>query len=143
MPRQIVDPIAILTARTATGVDTDEGVFTGDVLDRTLKISIDGQAGGDSMVIKVQGSNNSRMNPPDFSAAASRTNQWTYKNVKDQDSTTEYDGTTGITYANADGEYEYEIMNDGDMWQNVIITAYTDVDLSGSITAEVTGFNDC
>ena len=70
---------------------------------------------------------------PDFSAAASPTNQWAYAQIKLSTTNATIDGATGITTAGTDLANEYTVVTDGAAWLGVTITARS----AGAITMGV------
>lgn len=61
---------------------------------------------------------------PDFSAAASPTNQWSYAQVLLATTKAAVDGATGITAAGADATMNYILNMPGARWFGATITAY-------------------
>jgi len=53
---------------------------------------------------------------PDFSAAASPTNQWAYIQIKDLATNTAINGATGIVATGTDIAADYEVNTNGQRW---------------------------
>lgn len=70
---------------------------------------------------------------PDFSAAASPSNQWSYVQVKDLITNSAIDGATGISAAGSDATRIFEVNTNGQKWFGATITAYS----AGAITLSV------
>lgn len=72
---------------------------------------------------------------PDFTAAASPTNMWTYIQVKNLITNSAVDGGTGVVFA-ADGVVHLEVNCFGVRWINLQVAAYT----SGTFQGWIKGF---
>lgn len=75
---------------------------------------------------------------PDFSAATSPTNQWSYVQVKLATTATAVDGATGITAAGADSTMNYTVNLDGARRFGATITAQS----AGLLHLRLTGRNN-
>lgn len=96
------------------------------------EVSLDTDGGGDAaMVLKFQGSYADT--EPDFSAAASDTNQWEYLQTKDLNSGTSVGGDTGYTLGGSDDHRIFNIENNAIKWINCIISTWT----AGEVTVKV------
>lgn len=113
----------ILTAAAATGYGTPELVENYDHV--SLILAASGTGAG---TIKVQASLQDAK--PDFTAAASPTNLWTYIQVKDLITNSAIDGGTGVVFA-ADGVKHLEVNTFGIRWINLQVSAYTSGLLNG------------
>lgn len=67
---------------------------------------------------------------PDFTAAATPTNLWTYIQVKDLITNSAIDGGTGVVFS-ADGVKHLEVNCFGVRWINLQVSAYTGGTLNG------------
>ena len=75
---------------------------------------------------------------PDFSAASSPTNQWTYIQVKNRDTDTAVNGATGITYTGTDGTLMELVNVDALEWVGATISSWT----AGKVTLELALYNN-
>ena len=118
----------ILDAKAATGYGTPEMVENYDHV--ALVLAGSGTAGG---TIKVQASLQEAK--PDFTAAASPTNLWTYIQVKNLITNSAVDGDTGVVFS-GDGIVHAEVNTNGIRWVNVQVSAYS----AGAFSAWVKPF---
>tara|TARA_R110000868_G_scaffold178700_1_gene418509 strand:+ start:3601 stop:3900 length:300 start_codon:yes stop_codon:yes gene_type:complete len=86
-------------------------------------------AGTPSYTIKFVKSN--QEDAPDFTAAVSATNLWTYCDVIDLADQSSIDGATGVTISGA-GSKSYEYNINGALWFGIVCTAYTSGTISGN-----------
>lgn len=87
-----------------------------------------------TMLVKVS----RQVNAPDFSAAASPTNQRALAQIKISTTNAAIDWATGITSAGTDLANEYEINTNGQAWVWLTISAIS----AGAITAWISGKNN-
>ena len=129
--RSYTNTYNLLSAKAATGIDK-----VMEVSDfRHLVLAID-SAGNATFTLKVQGSIQTAM--PDFAAAQSPTNQWTYLQSIDLADQSAVNGGTGIPATGTDIHRMLEINTNGVKWVTVNVTAYT----GGTIYATLKPFND-
>lgn len=86
-----------------------------------------------SMVVKIQASTDDTA--PDFNAAASATNRWTYLSFVNKDSGSTVAGSTGLT-ASGVAQAVLELNTHGMNWVTLALTTYT----SGNIMATLQVF---
>ena len=101
---------------TATGKALDVGSF-GNVL---FKVATSGTA-----TLTVQFKVSISETKPDFSSAASRTNPWTYVQVKNRDTDAALNGATGVVFTGADAVYLVSMNTNRVRWVCPCVTAYT------------------
>ena len=130
MNRIITPEFMIFTAKGATGTGTT--FACADFQHIGLCLSSSGSA---AFTVKIQVSNSDTA--PDFSAAASNTNRWSYAQVKNLDTNAATDGSTGIAFTN-DGVVNYELNLNGAKNICATITAYT----QGAVSLRATGFTN-
>ena len=118
----------VLKAAVATGYGTPELVENFDHV--SLAVAGSNSAGG---TLKIQASLQDAM--PDFTAAASPTNLWTYIQVRDLITDSAVDGGTGVVFS-GDGVKHLEVNTFGVRWINVQVSAYS----AGQFDAWVKGF---
>jgi len=92
MARKWIDETAVLNAVSATGASNAYPIA--DFQHIMITLSTDNSA---NATIKFVGSFQDTQ--PDFSAAASDTNRWTYVQVKDYQDNSSINGNTGVSYA--------------------------------------------
>lgn len=100
-----------------------------------LVLSLD-TTGTTTATVKVQGSLSAAV--PDFTAAASPTNQWAYVQMIDLADQSVINGATGVALTGTDMDRQFEINTNGLNWVNAIVTAYT----QGTIYVGIKPFND-
>lgn len=93
-------------------------------------------AGTATLTVKVQGS--IADDAPDFTAASSVANPWSYVQIKDYLDASAIDGGTGVSAAGSDVSRLFEVNTNGLVWLNVIVTAFT----GGTVTALAKVIND-
>lgn len=121
----------ILLAKATNGVGT-----TLDVRDfQNIVVSIS-SASSANLTIKCQGSISE--SSPDFSIAASSSNQWGYIGIYELDGATLKAGSTGVVYAGTDSTGLYSINTDGLTWLNFQVSGYA----AGNITVQASLFNN-
>lgn len=86
--------------------------------------------------IKIQGSNS--FDKPNFASAASTTNQWFYKQLKDEQDASTVNGSTGIATTGTDITREFEINVNVARWICANVTAFT----QGTVEMRVSLFNN-
>lgn len=137
MTRDFQDAFKILTAANAVKGAASNG--NGTPMDvaafRHLVLAID-TAGTATLTVNVQGSISETA--PDFTAAASVSNQWSYIQVVDYLDRSAVNGGGNIAASGSDIHRLFEVNTNGLKWLNVIVTAYT----GGSVTALCKVFND-
>lgn len=135
--------IVLLNAKQATGIDSPGAAVAGYPI-KYIDIVAAGLAAGDSYTVKIVGSNQDDC--PDFTAASSTTNLWTYARCTIKDSNTTIVGSTGLTLSSGgtydNGTYTLNVEGQGFKWINAIITAKTDADDSASISAFLSVYDD-
>ncbi len=117
------DPIKILDAKAANGIGTPLYVATF----RHIVLAL-GSTGTTTGTVRIQGSLSKTM--PNFAAAQSPTNQWDYLRITDLEDMTGIDGDTGVAFAGADDNRQFEIETNGILWVNAIVSGYS----AGAIT---------
>lgn len=117
----------MMTAKTTTGVGTSI-----QVQDFQHKILTLIGANTAAFTVKVQGSNQDVV--PDFSAAATGSNQWTFIQCTDLADGTAIDGATGVTFS-ANGLKMLKVVPLALRWISLSITAVTTGNLTASILA--------
>lgn len=126
MKNLIPDRYPIFTAKAANGVGSP--MIVADSNNISVKLVTSGNA---NMTIKFQGS--LQATAPDFSAAASTTNQWDFINFADYlDAGTLTAGGTGIITGGVDVFKNILLNTDGLVWINVQISNW----VAGAATAE-------
>jgi hypothetical protein len=115
-------------AETKTGLAME----VADFRDFILAITTTGNA---QFTMKIQGS--IQKSRPDFSSAASPTNQWSYLQAIDLADQSVANGATGIAATGTDLNKQVEVNINGQRWICVTITAYT----AGAITVFGMPFN--
>lgn len=128
--RQTKD-VTTLNAVKATGAGSSHNVK--DYRHKVITASVVGQGAGDVITVKLQGSN--QVTAPDFNAAASATNDWTYIEMIDLNDGSPIDGSNGVTWSNSNITRKFAANEDASTWLTLNVTTYTDADTSGSITA--------
>lgn len=121
----------LFTAKAATG--TSVAIPTRDWKNLFLSVYTSGNANFTALV-KIS----RQVAAPDFSAAASPTNQWALAQVKISTTNANIDGATGITTAGTDLANEYTINTDGAARIWVTISAYA----AGAITIGISWKNN-
>lgn len=122
----------IMAAKAANGIGSS--VFCEDYKTSNLSLNTTGNA---NLTIKIQISQQELM--PDFSAAASSTNQWTYSQIINLTDGTSINGNTGIVLTGTDVTgNQYEININGATWFNAIISSY----VAGSVNLNTTIFDN-
>jgi hypothetical protein len=91
--------------------------------------------GSTTATVKIQASISQAV--PDFTAAASPTNQWAYVQAIDLADQSVINGAVGIGLTGTDMDRMVEVNTNGVKWVNVIVTAYT----QGTIYASAKAFN--
>lgn len=86
--------------------------------------------------MKFQISN--QITPPNFAAAASPTNQWTYVQIKELTTNAAIDWATWISAAWADAVRIFEVNTNGQRWLWATITAYA----AGALTLWLSAKNN-
>lgn len=123
-----------MTAKAATGVGSS--ILVNDYINLQIDLSTASNA---NLTIKVQGSYMPPDSPPTFSSAASATNRWFYVATYDlNDPSAVITGTTGYSFAGADGVKGILVNVDGLTWLNMEITARA----AGSATATLLAYNN-
>ena len=140
-------PIVDITSTQSGGThtftmhDIGKSIFVEDFRHAVLAFSSDG-GGNATMTVKIQGSiGDSVDNPfgaPDFSAAASKSNQWEYLQIIDLNTGIAYDGDTGFAFAGADDSRIFSVNVDGSRWLNAIISGWS----NGEVTLRIKLWND-
>lgn len=102
---------------------------------RHIEMAID-TTNSASMTIKVQGSIADSM--PDFSSAASATNQWSYIQLIDLADQSTIAGATGLVLAGTDTHRLFEVNTNGLSWVCAVVTAR----VAGNVTVQVKPVND-
>jgi len=92
---------------------------------------------GSTVTIKAQGAVGDTK--PDFSAAATLANPWTYIQIVDVNTGIAKDGSTGVTIAGADDLDKYEFNTNGLDWVSLELTAYN---APGTITSNARAYNN-
>lgn len=117
----------ILDAVTANGVGNN--IFALDYKLATLSLNTTGNT---SATIKIQISQQEEC--PDFSAAQTATNKWSYVQVINTDNGVATDGSTGIILSGTDiPGNQYTLNVDGQKWVNAIVSSYS----AGSINLDI------
>jgi hypothetical protein len=129
--RSFQDAYKMLDAAAATGI----GLAMDIAAFRHMVLAIV-TANSANCTIKVQGSLQTAM--PNFAAASSPTNQWTYLQSIDLADQSVVNGATGIAATGTDLNRQLEVNVNGQRWVNVVITAYA----AGNITVLGMPFND-
>lgn len=129
--QQRLEPVKLFDSKAATW-----STVAFPVSDRQHVFLTKSSSGTSNYTIKVQVSNS--YNAPDFSAAASKTNVWSYVQIKELITNTAIDWATGFTEAGADAVRTFEINTNGQRWLGATITAYS----AGSIDLILTAKNN-
>jgi hypothetical protein len=108
----------ILDAKGATGIGTPM-----EVSEFMHLVGYLATASNANLTVKFQGSIQEAM--PDFSASQSKTNMWTYIQIKDLKDGSSIDGGTGIAMAGTDDFRQFELNVNGLKWINAVVTAYS------------------
>jgi len=128
--------IKLLTAAVATGIQTQANGGTGkngiNVTDFRNAGVIVGTSGTATATIKFKGAVGSV--PPDFSSAASSTNQWEYVQCVDLQNGNPINGTTGIIWTGADAVRFVELNLNVIDWLAVDVIVWS----QGPVTATMT-----
>ena len=115
---------------TWTEHDIGRSVLCQDFAHAILSVEVGTDA---TMTLKIQGSLGDSVtntdDAPDFSAAQSQSNAWDYVEVVDLEDGSSIDGDTGISLDGADVR-QFEVNINALRWLNVIISAWTDGDVS-------------
>lgn len=137
MGRQVNPTIAILSGATAVKGVSSNGNGIPQIVDdfQHIVVALD-TTGTTTATIKFQGSLSETV--PDFTAAASPTNQWAYVQAIDLADQSVINGATGVALTGTDMDRMFEINTNGIRFFNVIVTNYT----QGTITATMRAFND-
>lgn len=129
--RNYQDPIPVFSAKAATF--DSQAYLVQDFRHIALMIATASSA---NLTIQVKGSFQDTI--PDFSSAASASNQWDYVQVKDLEDASSLDGDVGIVYAGTDAVRQFEVNVNALKWVGVSITARA----AGSATATIQPYND-
>lgn len=123
--------VPVLAAATATG----PGNTIKGTLHKICQLTVSG-ADTPTATFKVQVCDGSV--EPDFNAASSPSNPWTYAQLVDLDTGDFYDGSTGYSFTGSAEVKRFEINTNAFDFATVNITSYTD----GEITATARLFNN-
>ena len=123
------------SAKAANGIGNP--FFVRDFKNLVIDLITASFAGGSAVTIKLQGAIGDSC--PDFSAAASVSNPWSYIQGIDLDDGLAKDGSTGVTIAGADGFKKMEYNINGLDWVSIELSAYT---APGSVTAKATAYDN-
>lgn len=129
--RHFQEPTTILNA--ASTQITGKSVMVSDF--QHIEIGVF-SANSANFTLKIQGSN--QVNSPDFSSAASPTNQWTYVQVIDLIDQSVVNGATGIVTAGTDIARQLEINTNAFRWVAATITAIS----AGNVTVVITPYGN-
>lgn len=122
----------ILSAKASTGTGT--AVNVQDFKNIQLEVS---SASSADLTVKIQGS--MAETSPDFSAAASTSNPWTYIASYDlNDPSAIIVGSTGVVYTGTDAVYNLLVNVDGLALVNATVTARA----AGNVTVKALAFNN-
>lgn len=117
----------ILDAKATTGIGTS--IRVDNFKDLILEVSSESSA---NLTVKIQGSRSETA--PDFSAAASTANPWTYVASYDLENPSSIiPGSTGIIFLGTDAVYNLAVNTDGFVWLNAVVTARS----AGKVTAKL------
>lgn len=95
-----------------------------------------GTTGTANLTVRVQVSN--QETPPDWEAAQSPTNQWEYAQLKDLEDGSSIDGDTGVAFAAADANRQFEVNTNRVRWINGIVSSY----VAGAATLKLLAAKD-
>jgi len=131
----------LLNAATANGVGSK--ILAGDYKYMIIALATSSSA---SATIKVQGSygkdntvaGSAGNDAPDFSASATRTNQWGYISFVNLLSGSVVAGGTGVVYSGTDGVTYLKVNVEGLRFLSLEVSSYS----AGTIDAKVIGFED-
>ncbi len=128
--RNFQDAFKMLDAKAATGVGNAMDIASfGDFVMQIIS------SGNANFTVKVQGS--LATDKPDFSAASTPSNPWTYLQSIDLADQSTVNGATGVSATGTDISRQLEVNINGQRWVNVIVTAYS----AGAITVLGMPFN--
>lgn len=131
--------VTILNAQQATG--PGPAINVTDYKNITITMSVAGQGAGDSIVVKLKGSNSGETAPA-FGSAATAANPWDFIQLVELENGSVWDGATGITFSNQNETRKFQINAQALNWVTLDVITYTDADVSGSITATLSAYND-
>lgn len=112
-------------------------LFVRDFKNVVLDLITAAFAGGSAVTLKLQGAIGDSC--PDFSAAASVSNPWSFIQGIDLNDGLAKDGSTGFTIAGADDFKKVEFNVNGLDWVNVQVSGYA---APGNVTAKATAFDN-
>ena len=121
----------ILDAKAAAGIGTT--ISLKGYGKATISVDTEDNA---TLTIMVAGSIQESV--PDFSAAQSPSNQFSYLNLTDLEDKGAKSGDTGIAFSGTDGHLMYNVDFSVLNWICVIVSAYT----SGKVTVKIAPAND-
>ena len=123
------------TAKAADGVGLS--LFVRDFKNVVVDLITAALAGGSSVTLKLQGAIGDSC--PDFSAAASVSNPWSFIQGIDLNDGLAKDGSTGFTIAGVDDFKKIEFNVNGLDWVNIQLSGYAG---PGNVTAKATAFDN-
>ena len=128
MQRQIIQYV-LLDAVSAT---THSSVkLVSDFQHKDVVISTSGLGTGDSITVKVKVAFTDAA--PDFTAAQSSANEWTYVQLINLEDGSPEDGDLGVTISEVDGVLAYSVNADGVRWLVAELSAITDPTTSATV----------
>lgn len=131
--RSLLGNNTLLNAQAAVGGDT-VALFVGDYKTVTLEVATTNSA---NLTCQIKVSNQEKM--PDFTAAQSPTNRWSYAQLKNYNAQEGVNGNVGIAPTGTDINQLYELNTNFVRWVAAKVTAFT----AGKISIFVDGANDC
>lgn len=114
--QQRIEPVKLFTNQSTIG-DTTAYL----VQDRKHVFFQIATAGSANFTIKFKISN--QLEQPNFAAAASKTNAWSYVQVKNLITNSAVDGATWVSFSGTDGVINVEVNTNGQRWVWAEITA--------------------
>lgn len=126
--RRVLQDQKLFTAQAATGTSSLK-MDTSDFRDVVIAFFTASSA---NLTVKIQGAIGETA--PDFSAAASATNQWAYLQCVDLNTGLPITGSTGLVWAGTDAGYLVEVNVNAIDWMCLTVTARS----AGSLTATAT-----
>lgn len=124
--RTFQDTITILSAVAATGLGT-----VIEVSDFTHLEVLLATANNATLTVKLVGSN--ALSKPDFTAAATPANPWSYIQMIDLNDQSVINGATGVAYTGTDSTRMFEANINALKWASLIVTAYSGGNLTGQV----------
>lgn len=130
--RSLLGNNTLLNAQGAVGGDS-AAIFVGDYKTVTLEVATVNSA---NLVCMIKVSN--QATKPDFTAAATPTNRWSYAQIKNYNDESGVNGTVGISPTGTDINQLYELNTNFVRWIGAKVTTW----VAGQISIFVDGAND-